>query len=314
MRLVEFKPLGEDFPYFGVLEGELVFEAGEGALWRFVEDGAPGLAALAEAVQRYVVGEQSFMLGGHERRVFKRGDVTLGAPLGKLASLRDFYAFEQHVKTANANRGRAVPPDWYQIPVFYFCNHTAVYGPDAVIPYPRGSQALDYELEVACVIGKGGRDITAGAAETHILGYMIFNDWSARDFQRQEMTVGLGPAKGKDFANAFGPYLVTAESLADRHMGRGGVYDLVMVARVNGVERSRGNWKDIFWSFGEMIERASRDVWLHPGDVIGSGTVGTGCLLEVTQGQGPWLQAGDVVELEIERLGVLRNTIGDSSS
>ncbi len=241
-------------------------------------------------------------------------EVQLHSPLATFTSLRDFYAFEQHVKTANENRGRDVPPQWYEIPVFYFSNHSAIYGPDDIIPYPRRSQALDYELEVACVIGKAGQDISAEQAEEHIFGYMIFNDWSARDIQRQEMAVGLGPAKGKDFASSFGPYLVTPDELADRHTGRPGVYDLEMVARVNGVERSRGNCKDLHWSFGDMIARASEGVMLQPGDVIGSGTVGTGCLLELTKGQGPYLQPGDVVELEIERLGVLRNLIGERNS
>ncbi len=235
----------------------------------------------------------------------------LFSPIRYPTSLRDFYAFEQHVRTANENRGREVPQEWYEIPVFYFSNHTAIYGPGEAIPYPSYSSALDYELEVACVIGKPGRDIPADKAEEHIFGYMIYNDWSARDVQRKEMAVGLGPAKGKDFAQSFGPYLVTPDELADRHTGRPGVYDLEMVARVNGVERSRGNWKDLYWSFGQMIERASQDVTLQPGDVIGSGTVGTGCLLELTKGQGPWLQPGDVVELEIERLGILRNTVGE---
>lgn len=229
----------------------------------------------------------------------------------RVKSLRDFYAFEQHVKTANANRGRDVPKAWYELPVFYFSNHTAVYGPDDTIPYPSYSDALDYELEVACVIGKEGRNIPAEQAEAYIFGYMIFNDWSARDVQRREMSVGLGPAKGKDFANSFGPYLVTPDELADRHTGRPGVYDLEMVARVNGREISRGNWNDLYWSFGDMIARATQGVTLQPGDVIGSGTVGTGCLLELTKGQGPWLQPGDVVELEIERLGVLQNTVGE---
>lgn len=237
-------------------------------------------------------------------------EVSLAAAMTYVGVLRDFYAFEQHVKTANENRGRDVPKEWYEIPVFYFSIGLNIFGPDDVIPYPRRSDALDYELEVACVIGKAGQDIPADQAEEHIFGYMIFNDWSARDIQRKEMAVGLGPAKGKDFASSFGPYLVTPDELADRHTGRPGVYDLEMIARVNGVERSRGNWKDLYWSFGQMIERASEGVMLRAGDVIGSGTVGTGCLLELTRGQGPYLQPGDVVELEVERLGILRNTIG----
>jgi fumarylacetoacetate (FAA) hydrolase len=224
-------------------------------------------------------------------------------------TLRDAYAFEQHVVTANRNRGREVPEEWYQFPVFYFTNPNAVFGQEDVIPYPPYTNAMDYELEIAAVIGKGGTNIKPEDAPAHIFGYTIFNDWSARDVQRKEMIIGLGPAKGKDFASSFGPVIVTHESLADKATDRPGVYDLEMTARINGKEFSRGNFKDIHWSFGEIIARASESVMLQPGDVIGSGTVGTGCLLELTKFQGPWLNHGDVVELEIERIGVLRNTI-----
>jgi fumarylacetoacetate (FAA) hydrolase len=229
------------------------------------------------------------------------------------ATLRDAYAFEQHVKTANKNRGRDVPEEWYDFPVFYFTNPHSIFGPEDVIPYPAYTSALDYELEIAVVIGKAGMNIKAEEAEGHIFGYTIFNDWSARDIQRAEMKVGLGPAKGKDFASSLGPLIVTREALAPRAVGRAGVYDLEMRARVNGVEMSKGNLKDIFWSFGEIIARASDSVLLQPGDVIGSGTVGTGCLLELTKANGPWLNAGDVVELEVEEIGILRNTIGEKS-
>jgi fumarylacetoacetate (FAA) hydrolase len=143
----------------------------------------------------------------------------------------------------------------------------------------------------------------------HVFGFTIFNDWSARDVQRKEMKVGLGPAKGKDFASTLGPWIVTPNEFAKRQTGRPGVYDSKMVARVNGEERSRGNWSDMHYSFGEIIARASEGVMLRPGDVIGSGTVGTGCLLEITKGEGPWLKAGDSVELEIEGIGVLKNTV-----
>jgi fumarylacetoacetate (FAA) hydrolase len=235
-------------------------------------------------------------------------DVRLHSPLLP-TTLRDAYAFEQHVKTANQNRGRDVPTEWYDFPVFYFTNPHSIFGPEEVIPYPPYTSQLDYELEIAVVIGKPGINLKPEEAEEYIFGYTIFNDWSARDVQRQEMKVGLGPAKGKDFASSLGPYIVTREALLDRATGRPGVYDLAMAARVNGVERSRGNLKDIFWSFGEIIARASQSARLVPGDVIGSGTVGTGCLLELTKAQGPWLQPGDVVELEVERIGILRNVI-----
>ncbi len=249
-----------------------------------------------------------------ERVAYALNEVWLYPPLPRPTSLRDFYAFEQHVATAYANRGRKVPAEWYQVPVFYFSNPNAIFGPEATIPYPKASQALDYELEVACVIGRVGQDIAPDQAEEFIFGYTIFNDWSARDLQRQEMRVGLGPAKGKDFASSLGPFIVTPDELFDRYTGRPGVYDLTMVARVNGEERSRGNWRDLHYSFGEMIARASADVFLFPGDVIGSGTVGTGCLLELTRGEGPWLQPGDVVELEIERLGMLRNRVSERNT
>lgn len=313
-KLVEFCPSGEDYLRFGVLAGDAVVEIGEserGTLIGWLQKGMARLDELHAISDLITQGASSVRLQGHERRIFSLADVRLSSPLMPPVSVRDFYAFEQHVRTANANRGREVPAEWYEIPVFYFSNHMAIYGDGDVIPYPPGSEALDYELEVAAVIGTGGRDIPPEDSEAYVLGYMIYNDWSARDIQRQEMRVGLGPAKGKDFAQSFGPYLVTPDELADRHAGRPGVYDLEMVARINGEERSRGNWRDLHWSFGEMIARASQGVMLHPGDVIGSGTVGTGCLLEITRGQGPWLQPGDVVELEIERLGLLKNTVGE---
>ena len=239
---------------------------------------------------------------------FALEEVRLHAPL-KPTTLRDAYAFEQHVKTANANRGRDVPVEWYKYPVYYYTNPYSIFGPDDEIPHPPYTSALDFELEVAVVIGKAGTNLNSETAAHHIFGYTIFNDWSARDVQREEMKVGLGPAKGKDFASSLGPFIVTPESLTHKKTDRPGVYDLSMTARVNGVELSRGSLKDIFWSFGEIIARASQSTMLYPGDVIGSGTVGTGCLLELTKTKGPWLNIGDVVELEVEEIGILRNVI-----
>ncbi len=236
-------------------------------------------------------------------------EVKFLSPL-KPNSLRDAYAFETHVKTANRNRGQDVPENWYKFPVFYYSNPGNNYGHEDTIPYPYYTQALDYELEIAVVIGKAGRDIQPEDVPEHIFGYTIFNDWSARDLQVQEMKVNFGPVKSKDFACSFGPVIVTHETLADKAVGRPGVYHLEMTARVNGDEKSRGNFNDIYWSFGDIIARMSQSVTLNPGDVIGSGTVGTGCLYELTKNQGPWLNHGDIVELEIERLGVLRNKVG----
>ena len=236
-------------------------------------------------------------------------EVKFLAPI-KPTTLRDAYAFEAHVKTANRNRGQEVPENWYKFPVFYFSNPNNNYGHEDLIPYPSYTQALDYELEIAVIIGKSGINIKPEDAEQYIFGYTIFNDWSARDLQVQEMKVNFGPVKSKDFACSFGPDIVTADAFVDKAVGRPGVFDLEMVARVNGMELSRGNFKDIHWSFGDIIARASQSVMLNPGDVIGSGTVGTGCLYELTKNQGPWLKSGDVVELEVERIGVLRNIVG----
>ncbi len=239
--------------------------------------------------------------------------------LPKPRTIRDFYAFESHVKTARARRGLDMIPEWYEIPVFYFSNPNAVYGDGDEIPCPWATSELDFELEVAVVIGKEGRNIPIHAADEYIAGFTIMNDWSARDIQRAEMKVGLGPAKGKDFATSLGPCLVTPDEVEDRRVyapAHGGTapsvaqYRLDMIARVDGKEVSRGNLADLYWSFSQMVACASRSCTLYPDEVIGSGTVGTGCLLELGL---PYLQPGQIVELEVERLGILRNTIGPRS-
>ncbi|MFL5735447.1 MAG: fumarylacetoacetate hydrolase family protein [Chloroflexia bacterium] len=240
-------------------------------------------------------------------------DVELLAPIPFPRTIRDFYAFEQHVKTARALRGLEMIPEWYDHPVFYYSNPGAVYGPGAEVPYPRGSKEVDYELEIACVVGKPGRDIAADEANDYIAGYLIMNDWSARDTWRNfESKLSMGPAKSKDFANSLGPWLVTPDELEDRREGTGKDtrYNLAMAARVNGRELSRGNANTLTHTFADMIEWASTDVWLRPGDVLGSGTVGTGCILELRpENTGGWLKPGDEVELEIEKLGILKNKL-----
>jgi fumarylacetoacetate (FAA) hydrolase len=244
-------------------------------------------------------------------QTYRLSDVTLLAPIPEPPTMRDFYAFEQHVKTARAGRGLGMIPAWYEVPIFYFTNTSEIYGSECAVPYPVGSSALDFELELACVIGREGRDIPAEEASSYIAGYVVMNDWSARDFQARDMQLNLGPGKGKDFATSLGPWLVTPDELAGRRLTHGAEerYDLTMVARVNGREVSRGNFKDIYYSFPQMIAWASRNARLRVGDVLGSGTVGTGCILEIGTEKQPWLQRNDVVELEIDGLGILRNTI-----
>jgi len=235
-------------------------------------------------------------------------DLEFGPPIVQPSSLRDFYAFEGHVKTMWERRGGTVPEAWYRLPIFYFSNVSEIRGPGEPVWRPAASQELDYELEVAALIDTPVHDLSAERGEEAIGGYLIFNDWSARDLQREETTVRLGPAKGKDFASSIGPWLITPDELEDARRGKG--YDLAMTASVNGVELSRGSWADTQFSFGEMVARASADASLRPGDLIGSGTVGTGCLLEVRDEiLKRYLEPGDEVTLAVERLGALTSPI-----
>jgi fumarylacetoacetate (FAA) hydrolase len=240
-------------------------------------------------------------------------DVTLRAPIPRPPSMRDGYAFRQHVATARKNRGLEMIPEFDEFPVFYFTNHQAVTGPGDVVVEKLHTDQLDFELEAAIVIGQGGRNLRASEADRSIFGLTIMNDWSARRLQMQEMKLSLGPAKGKDFATSIGPWLVTTDELGDRTAigPHGASFDLAMTAEVNGKKVSHGNLKDMTFTFAQILERASYGVMLHPGEVIGSGTVGTGCFLELN-GSGitnQWLLPGDEVVLEIEKLGRLVNRV-----
>jgi fumarylacetoacetate (FAA) hydrolase len=235
------------------------------------------------------------------------GGLEFRPPVSRPPTLRDFYAFEAHVRNARARRGLEVPPEWYEFPAFYFSNPGSLVGHGAAVRRPGWTSALDYELELACVIGRRARDVAREDWRSVVAGFTILNDWSARDVQRREMAVGLGPAKGKDFATSLGPALVTLDDLESRRTGDR--YDLAMEARVNGATLSRGNAKDMRFGWGELIARASQDVYLLPGDVIGSGTVGSGCILELGTEVHPWLEPGDEVTLQVDLLGVLSNTI-----
>jgi len=249
-------------------------------------------------------------------------EINLLAPIPFPSSCRDGYAFRQHVAAARRNRKAEMIPEFDQFPIFYFTNHHSVIGPGDVRCMPDHFEKLDFELEAAIVICRPGRDIKAEDADEYIGGLMIMNDFSARRLQMEEMLLNLGPAKGKDFATAIGPWLVTLDELEEfviapkeNHLGKN--WNLKMKCWVNGVQVSEGSLGDMDWTFAEIIERASYGVDLYPGDVIGSGTVGTGCFLELN-GTGKlndpnfseqWLQPDDVVEMEIEELGRLSNTI-----
>jgi 2-keto-4-pentenoate hydratase/2-oxohepta-3-ene-1,7-dioic acid hydratase in catechol pathway len=237
--------------------------------------------------------------------------VALRAPVPVPPSIRDFMAFEEHVVTSMRAIGRDVDPVWYQIPVFYFTNPAAVHGPRDAVRVSPGSQAFDYEMEIAAIIGKPGSNIPVSEAEDHIAGYAVLCDWSARDLQEQEMAQGLGPAKGKDSATSIGPWLVTPDEIADRRKDKG--FDLTAQTTVNGKPYSAGNWSTIYWSFAQLISYASRGTELRTGDIIGSGTIGTGCILELSRVHGadqyPWLEPGDRVRVEVEGLGAIESVI-----
>lgn len=295
--------------------------------------GAALAVELPSTMAQFLTGEDRLMERArkvHEHVVAGRGIAPLPrngyrmlAPVPYPTSCRDGYAFRQHVATARRNRGAEMIPEFDQFPVFYFTNHNGIVGEGEVEVESDHLQQLDFELEAAIVIGRKGKNISAGEAERHIAGFTIMNDLSARVLQMDEMKLSLGPAKGKDFATAIGPWLVTPDELESyRTSGpRGSSWNLRMTAFHNGRQVSDGNLQEMNWSFAELIERASYGVDLYPGDVIGSGTVGTGCYLELN-GTGAlqakergetftptWLRDGDSIELEITGLGRLCNII-----
>ena len=253
-------------------------------------------------------------------------DVNLLAPISNPNSLRDAYAFRQHVETSRKNRGLEMIKEFDEFPVFYFSNHNAIHGPqDEIKCMPSHFEKLDFELEIAIVIGKEGRNLKANEASSYIAGYMIMNDVSARGLQMKEMKLNLGPAKGKDFASVIGPYLVTPDEIKDKLIDKaeyGSIYDLKMSCFLNNQLVSEGNFKDMNWTFEQIIERVSYGTTIYPGDIIGSGTVGTGCLLELngtekikdSNYKEVWLKEGDVVKMKIDKLGEISNKIVSESS
>jgi len=247
------------------------------------------------------------------------GAVELLAPIPRPVSVRDGFAFRRHVETARRSHGLPMIPEFDQFPVFYFTNHLSVVGPGDVHVGGRRLEKLDYELECFCVVGRRVINPTLEEADDAIAGYGVMNDLSARALQMEEMKLNLGPAKGKDFATAIGPWLVTKDSLADRleRTPRGNVLHARMTAHVGGDLLSDGNVDQMHWTFAQILQRAADGVMLEPGEVIGSGTVGTGCLLELN-GSGAtndrWLVPGDVVTLSIEGLGSLTNRIVEDPS
>lgn len=320
MKLVSF--LQDEHDRLGVLINDMIYDM------EVLHPDLPNSMGMflnywEDAIQIAMAGE--LMLKTGERSSNKGiplSTAQLLAPVPFPTSCRDGYAFRQHVAAARRNRGVEMTPEFDQFPIFYFTNHHSIVGEGEINCMPDHFEKLDFELEASIVICKPGRNIKAEEADEYIGGLMIMNDMSARGMQMEEMKLNLGPAKGKDFSTAIGPWLVTLDELAQfeipckaNHIGKS--WNLKMTCKVNDVEVSAGNVGDMDWTFAEIIERASYGVDLFPGDVIGSGTVGTGCFLELN-GTGKlndpnfvpqWLQPNDVVEMEIDSLGKLSNTI-----
>ncbi len=278
--------------------------------------------ALGRGLRIEALGEilDGFAAGGGARdddddAVLEAANLAFGPPVLRPPSFRDFYAFEQHVATMWGRRGSEIPEAWFRLPIFYFSNTSEIRGPGDPVWAPRGSNELDFELEVGAVVDTPAFNLAEDRAGEAIGGYFVLNDWSARDLQRDESAVRLGPAKGKDFALTIGPWIVTPDELADRWADGASAPDLAMTATVTGAdgrtaEVSRGSWSIARYSFAQMLARATSDVHVRPGEILGSGTVGTGCLLEVKDDTlGRWLQPGDVVTLAVERLGELRSPV-----
>jgi len=298
MKFLTFRLDGEE--HWGYLEGEHVV----------VLQGPSLLDAIVQT------GGRSDKMKNTPSKEVPAKDVKFMAPIPRPPSMRDGYAFRQHVATARRNRGLDMIPEFDKFPVFYFTNHQAVFGPGELPVQKWHLDKLDFELEVAVVIGKEGKNIKAVDADNFIFGYTVMNDWSARTLQMEEMKLNLGPAKGKDFATSLGPVLVTRSELLGSGLLKDGpngeVLNAAMRAFINDKQYSEGNVNQMNWTFAQIIERASYGVSLYPGDVIGSGTVGTGCLLELNGSKvtdNLWLKPGDVVRMEVDGLGTLENTI-----
>lgn len=320
MKLASYR--ADDYDFVGLIVDDRIYNVGDlhpnipsnmNMFLNYWEDVYPFTLTAEMAIKEGQISKERGLL---------LSEVEIMAPVPHPPSCRDGYAFRQHVAAARRNRKVDMIPEFDQYPIFYFTNHHSIQGPGEIKCMPDHFEKLDFELEAAIVICKHGRNIRAEDADEYIGGLMIMNDMSARRLQMEEMLLNLGPAKGKDFSTVIGPYLVTLDELEqfeipckDNHVGK--AWNLSMKCWVNGVQVSEGNLGDMDWTFAEIIERASYGVDLYPGDVIGSGTVGTGCFLELNgtgklndpNYQEQWLKEGDVVEMEIDQLGHLSNTI-----
>lgn len=319
MKLVTYLKNGK--PQLALYANDMLFDANalNSKLADNMADALNNWDASSDMLRR---AEEEVKAGKYAELGIAYASAQLLAPVNKPTSCRDGYAFRQHVAAARRNRKVDMIAEFDQYPIFYFTNHNAVQGPGEIPVMPDHLKRLDFELEAAVVLGRKGRNVRAADADKYIAGYMIMNDMSARTLQMEEMLLNLGPAKGKDFSTVIGPWMVTPDELEQYKTSAkpnhtGASHNLTMTCTVNGIEVSRGSVADMDWTFAEIIERCAYGADILPGDVIGSGTVGTGCFLELN-GTGKlnnpdykeqWLQVGDVVEMEITGLGKLSNTI-----
>ena len=246
-----------------------------------------------------------------KEKLIKLNEIELLSPIVKANSLRDAYSFKKHVEAGRKSRNLPMIKEFDELPVYYYSNHMAITGPGNLFFNKKHINKLDFELELAIIIGKKGKNITVEDADKYIFGFMIMNDWSARDIQKKEMALNLGPAKGKDFCTSLGPYIATKDEIKKVKSKNGNIYDLEMLAFINNKKISQDNAKNMHWTFAQIISHISIGTTLYPGDIIGSGTCATGCLLEInlTNKTNKWLKLNDTVTLEIDGLGKLENKI-----
>ena len=294
MKLLTFVKSGSNDIRLGALLDDKVLDlnaASSGKLpsnmLSFIEGGENCLSIAKELINKKL-----------SSNLFSLKEINIKAPLLNPPSLKDFFAFEEHAKAGAKRRNEELPKEWYEVPAYYKGNHREIYGPNDEIPWPFYTRRLDFECEIACIVGKKGKNISSENALEYIFGYMIFNDFSARDIQKKEMLLRMGPTKGKDFANAFGPYLITKDEVDPQK-------DFSLKVFVNGELWSEGHFKDQYWGFPSMVSYVSQEENIYPGDILGSGTFYKGCGLDLDR----WIQPGDKIELLVPKLGVLQNQI-----
>lgn len=278
----------------------------EGKIKTVIIKGNDELFQIDDSVKFYDISDASIEGKKPLQMAFRNSDLLV--PLPKVTSIRDFYTFEDHVRKARERRGLGMAKEWYEIPAYYYSGTSMIYPSGSSVPYPTFTSELDYEMEVAAVVGREGINIRKEEATSHIMGLMLANDWSARDLQRKEMAIGLGPSKSKDFATSLGPYITTIDEL-EEFRESDDRFDIPVEAYVNGKRYSGGNVRDMHWSFAELVEYASKGNRLRKGDVIMSGTVSTGCILELGPEEYGWLKKGDVVSIRSPVLGELTNEV-----